>query len=194
LFADCYASCRALPWAAFGSYLLEILPSGVPALVIVSNGNLSSVEVLSGTVTVPLNQWSHVAVSVNAANIGTIFVDGAVAGTQQFLQKPSPSAVSLQIGNFEVQPNAVDVAFTGNIDEVRVSKSARYSAAFVPSKLNTSDADTVALFHFDELAGATAADSSSAANAATLSVGAAFAPLNCPLGVEQEELSRRAAA
>ncbi len=42
---------------------------------------------------------------------------------------------------------------SGHLDELRVSKLARYSAAFVPAPLFSYDLDTYALYHFDERSG-----------------------------------------
>ncbi|QDU39550.1 Serine/threonine-protein kinase PknH [Maioricimonas rarisocia] len=50
--------------------------------------------------------------------------------------------------------------FMGVIDELRISSSARYSAAYVPKPRLSSDADTVALYHFDEGEGSTLHDAS----------------------------------
>ena len=48
----------------------------------------------------------------------------------------------------------------GTIDEFRLSKSARYSAAFVPDQQFPTDASTLVLYHFDEGAGNELKDSS----------------------------------
>lgn len=50
--------------------------------------------------------------------------------------------------------------FPGRIDEVRVSKSARYEKAFTPAQHFQPDKDTLALYHFDEGAGNELKDSS----------------------------------
>jgi hypothetical protein len=44
-------------------------------------------------------------------------------------------------------------SLSGSLDEVRVSKVARYTADFTPSERFESDADTLALYHFEEGAG-----------------------------------------
>jgi formylglycine-generating enzyme required for sulfatase activity len=50
--------------------------------------------------------------------------------------------------------------FTGTIDEIRVSKIARYEADYAPQARLEPDADTLALYHFDEGAGDVLRDSS----------------------------------
>ena len=49
---------------------------------------------------------------------------------------------------------------TGLIDEVRISKVARYDKDFTPAKRFEPDADTLALYHFDEGQGDVLKDSS----------------------------------
>src|SRR2546426_422563 len=55
---------------------------------------------------------------------------------------------------------ALGIEFTGRIDEVRISKVARYDKDFTPAKRFEPDADTLALYHFDEGAGDVLNDSS----------------------------------
>ena len=50
--------------------------------------------------------------------------------------------------------------FKGTIDEVRVSKVARYTGDYQPTDKLTSDADTLALYHFDEGTGSLLHDAS----------------------------------
>ncbi|QDU28866.1 Serine/threonine-protein kinase PknB [Anatilimnocola aggregata] len=51
--------------------------------------------------------------------------------------------------------------FAGILDEVRISKTARYTADFLPDANFTPDAETIALYHFDEGIGDVLKDSSS---------------------------------
>jgi len=47
-----------------------------------------------------------------------------------------------------------DFPFHGTIDEVRISKVARYLGDFTPSRSRFApDANTIALYHFDEISG-----------------------------------------
>ncbi|MAE28654.1 MAG: hypothetical protein QF615_01010 [Planctomycetota bacterium] len=48
--------------------------------------------------------------------------------------------------------------YKGQIDEVRISNTVRYTGAFTPSQRHVVDADTWALWHFDEGSGAQAVD------------------------------------
>jgi len=54
--------------------------------------------------------------------------------------------------------------FHGEIDEVRISDTARYSGRFAPQPRFEPDEHTLGLYHFDETAGSTAVDSSGREN------------------------------
>ncbi len=81
------------------------------------------------------------------------YVDGILQGSKsaQYMNSTFP----LTIGS-----SGVSNYFDGTIDEVRISKVARYTGNFKPEPRFTPDADTIALYHFDEGSGATAFDSS----------------------------------
>lgn len=73
---------------------------------------------------------------------------------------------------------ADEFAWGGLIDEVRISRVARYSQAnFVPAVRVESDSDTIALWHFDEGAGTIAGDATGA-HPGTID-GATWAPTAC---------------
>ncbi|MBL8829321.1 MAG: SUMF1/EgtB/PvdO family nonheme iron enzyme [Planctomycetaceae bacterium] len=67
------------------------------------------------------------------------------------------SNVPLRIGT---RPQNAPLAFDGRIDEVRISKVARYTKQYAPQALLAPDADTLALYHFDEGIGDVLKDSS----------------------------------
>jgi hypothetical protein len=85
----------------------------------------------------------------------TLFVDGV----KQAFADGSPAedvTSTLRLGC-----NASSNAYLGLMDEVRLSSVVRYDSDFDrPVTAFTEDADTVALYHFDEGAGETAEDSS----------------------------------
>jgi len=58
------------------------------------------------------------------------------------------------------EPFRIGEGFFGIIDEVRVSKVARYNKGFTPARRFEPDADTIALYHFDEGQGDILKDSS----------------------------------
>jgi Concanavalin A-like lectin/glucanases superfamily len=120
-------------------------------------------------VVIPTNKWTHVAATWDGTVIRT-FINGKFAmafdkddgaggkGVINFDGGSSAGLSTLKIGRRGrgVEDHSI---FNGLIDEVRISKVVRYTEAGfdVPTKAFTSDADTVALYHFDE-AITTAAD------------------------------------
>ena len=62
--------------------------------------------------------------------------------------------------NRGLKTNSISNWFAGTIDELRISKVARYTNDFTPQSRFEPDADTMALYHFDEGTGDILADSS----------------------------------
>lgn len=95
--------------------------------------------------TIPQNAWTHIALArvsgntrafVNGSQVGSTYAD-----TNNYAQRP------VRIG---ADPNG-NFAFTGYIDDVRISKGVgRYSSNFTaPAAALTGDNSTVLLLHFD---------------------------------------------
>ena len=78
-----------------------------------------------------------------------LYVDGKL---QKSAEWNSPRKAD---GQFEFGPR-----FVGIIDEIRISKVARYKENFTPNPRYEPDADTLGLYHFDEVAGNELRDSS----------------------------------
>ena len=91
---------------------------------------------------------THVA-GVRSADALMLFIDGKLVHRLNI--KPGKEAkIQLHIGS----------GFSGQIDEVRISKVARYEQDFVPTPRFETDDDTLALYHMDDLHGNILADSS----------------------------------
>ncbi len=154
-------------------HAIEVATSGYQAAV---NSAQWSWE---GTGKVELNEWSHVATSFD----GTVYelhVNGKHRDTIE-----NPGAINTSIADFLIGwlPQWGE-AFTGYIDEVRMSNVARYPAADfeVPSSELSADADTMALYHFNEGSGEEVMDSSGNENHGTLEGGAEWNDSNAPVG------------
>ncbi len=128
-----------------GGIILGI--SDINALYFYFNGNYRIGPVGS----VPINTWSHIELSrvsgntrafINGVQVGSTYVDSNNYQTRPFRIGADPS------GTF---------AFTGYIDEVRVSKGVgRHSANFTPTtSAYTGDNDTVLLLHLNGSNGST---------------------------------------
>lgn len=108
--------------------------------------------------------WHHVA-GVFDDGAMRLYVDGVLAGSA--FQPASISWTANLLGHWAGRDGAdsrpTRAGFVGDIDELRVSRVARYSgASFTPPDHFANDPDTVGVWSFDEGAGATAADGSSA--------------------------------
>jgi hypothetical protein len=108
-------------------------------------------------------QWYHAA-GTYANGSARAFVDGTGSGTANVGTLGQGTA--LDIGGV---PGFPDSFFQGVLDEARISNVVRYSANFTPPTTPfTPDANTLALWHFDEGTGQVASDVSASANHGTL--------------------------
>lgn len=108
---------------------------------------------------VPVQKAVHFAGVYDGGEI-RFYIDGKLEG-REAVPNPTPSStLPLVIGAVPQSGGRPKEYFFGNIDEVRVSKSARYFDDFQPDRLHHADGDTRALFHFDEGAGQIAVDAS----------------------------------
>jgi hypothetical protein len=109
-------------------------------------------------------QRDHIA-GVWSGNNLRIFVNGistndvVVGDALQAGLEADPLPGRLRIG-FGHDDNGSAKRFAGTIDELRVSQSARYDKNFTPELRFTPDAQTIALYHFDEGTGDQLVDSS----------------------------------
>ena len=99
---------------------------------------------------IPLGRRLHVAGIYDGAEF-RLYVDG------KFVRK-----LSLGDRKFVVPRGMPSIGsqFKGAIDELRISKSIRYATDFTPALRHEADADTLALYHFDEGFGKVLGDAS----------------------------------
>jgi hypothetical protein len=90
-----------------------------------------------------------------------IFVNGQLTASRSFSGTISVSNMPVTLGSNAVWTNE---QLQGTIDEARISRVARYSVPFTPSVTLSPDANTAALWHFNEGAGQTGADASANGN------------------------------
>jgi hypothetical protein len=110
--------------------------------------------VLTSTTTVVINTWYHIAITRNAANLWTMYVDGTSEATRTFTGTLDGGTVrNIRAGMGPVQN---DNSFFGYIDELRISSIVRYTANFTPQTTPfQNDGYTRLLQHFDGANGAT---------------------------------------
>ena len=130
---------------------------------------------------VPIDRWTHVAVTWDGTTIRT-FVNG------QFLKAFNKAGVlndspdTFKVGR-RTRGGDTHSIYTGLVDELRISKVIRYTEAgfALPKSAFTPDADTVALYHFDEAIGGVVKDASRFGNNGMLIKNAVLVPSNVPL-------------
>ncbi|MBT3629756.1 MAG: T9SS type A sorting domain-containing protein [Candidatus Marinimicrobia bacterium] len=116
----------------------------------------------SGTSYMSINDWHHVAASYDGTTT-RLFIDGSIVSTStdvDFDLDASVSAVNVAARN----NYGYERYFSGALDEIRYSKSARYSSAFTISTSepeHSSDDDTIFLLHLNSGSGTSITDASS---------------------------------
>jgi len=137
----------------------------------------STVEVIDASTPFPKNVWTHFAITIDAAGTGKIYFNGTQVGsTTGMTLRPSSLGATNQnyLGKSQFLP---DPYFNGIIDELRISNTVRYTSNFTPPTTEFStDANTVALFHFNEGSGQTTADASGNGFSGTLGLTTAIEP------------------
>lgn len=110
----------------------------------------------AGTTYLESGKWYHFALAYDAIS-GTArgFVNGRLDYTRTSMSGNISAAATQMIGNY------ASVYHYGFLDEFRVSSSVRYTTDFTPSTTPfTTDANTIALYHFDDATGQSLTDSS----------------------------------
>jgi len=124
---------------------------------------------LSQLVGSPLHRWIHLALMFDAPNRRFAFVINGDFG-QWFpidsaaVRLYEDARTPFMVGAFINASGAPEGTFQGWIDEVRISSVVRYTADFTPEARFADDDHTKALYHFDELPGATEFQDSSGNN------------------------------
>jgi DNA-binding beta-propeller fold protein YncE len=108
-------------------------------------------SVLSGVSVLSTNTWYHIAVTRQSDGYIRLYIDGTLDATSGSTFTTSIGK-GMRIGDYQ----AAAITFQGNLDEVRVSNTARYTAAFTaPTAAFENDADTTLLLHMNGPDGST---------------------------------------
>jgi len=121
----------------------------------VNNNNPPNNAGTNVNVSLPIGQWSYVALSKSSTNQCNLYLNGQNIFTGNYASI-SYSWTKLILGS-QLFGGAYSNFFNGSIDEVRISNSVR-SAADVVNYFNSnsqfnSDANTIGLWHFDQNSG-----------------------------------------
>ena len=104
------------------------------------------------TAPLPPAQWSHLAGVFDGQQL-VLYVNGQPAATRPATGPRATNPLPLFLGaNPDAKSNPTQF-FTGALDDVRLSSSARYAAAFAPAKQHRPDDQTLLLFPCDALLG-----------------------------------------
>lgn len=150
-----------------------------------SSGGLGQIDLITSAGLLQRDTVHHVAFSYESSSRTIrLFVDGNKA-----LESVVPNDITFQpVGNRDETPTAVgtvfplgegsgypsNLNFQGQIDQVRISKSARYTENFTPSLIqNNVEQSTVLLLNFENRTGLTYKDLSRIGSTATARNGAA---------------------
>ncbi|MER5750490.1 beta-L-arabinofuranosidase domain-containing protein [Streptomyces sp. NPDC002088] len=152
-------------------YLAARNGSGVPRFAI-TTGGAGGEQGLNGTAALPLNEWSHLAVTI-ADGTGTLYVNGTAVARNTAMTL-TPAALGTLTNNWLGRSNySADPVFAGAYDEFNAWSRA-LTAAEITELQDARAAETaagrgdLASYDFDETTGGTFADSSGRDLAATL--------------------------
>ncbi len=174
--------------ASGNGYLAFLNPDNTIRFQIKSGGNNQNID---STVTVPVDEWHHIAITVDRDTGVTFYVDGVkdeTAGVQSLIStvdnESIDSAHDLVIGDSAVDASSVK-AWTGQLDDIRLWREARTADEIAQNYQQRLDSgvDTTNLagyWRFDQInEDGTASDLSGNGNDAVVGHGApvdAFAP------------------
>jgi hypothetical protein len=127
-------------YALFGS-------EGVPEFVVWLGDRYATATRKEPPLTV--GKWHHLAGVYDGTNV-RLYVDGALAAEVAAQGKRKTNKLPLFIGADPNKGGAPGSFFEGAMDEVRLSRVARYAGpSFVPPRRHEADADTLLLLHLD---------------------------------------------
>ena len=121
-------------------------------------------------------EWHHVAVTRNQSTGQVrIWVDGVseASGTYDTTNWSYPAGHTVGSGQdneyavIGTEKHDVGYGYNGQVDELRISDSVRYTGTFTPGRRFEPDANAVGLYHCDEGSGTTLVDSATVSGAPT---------------------------
>ncbi|QNP68970.1 glycoside hydrolase family 127 protein [Streptomyces roseirectus] len=146
-------------------YLTARNASGVPRFAITTSG-AGGEQGINGTAALPLDQWSHLAVTIGGG-VGTLYVNGQAVGRNPGMTL-TPAALGTLTHHWLGRSNySGDPVFAGAYDGFDVWSRA-LTAAEITGLQSRKGSGDLASYGFDETSGGTFADSSGRGLTATL--------------------------
>jgi hypothetical protein len=154
------------PWARLfdfgtgtGVYMfLAPTAGGGPVRYAITTGGGGAEQQLSGTAPLPVNQWSHVVVTLTGTT-GTLYVNGNPVATNPNMTL-NPSSLGNTTNNWIGRSQYSDPFLNGTVDDFQIYNRGLSAAEVQALASGQSGAGNVASYKFDEADGATAVDSS----------------------------------
>lgn len=146
-------------------YLTVNYGNSGPRFGITTNGS-GSEQTVSYNGQLPLNTWSHIAVTLSG-NTATLYINGAAVGTNTNVTL-RPSDLGSTTRNYIGKSQYSDPYLSGTIDDFQIYGHALSAAEIATLAAPTAGAGDVASYKFDEASGATAIDSSGNGRDATI--------------------------
>ncbi|MEM6688348.1 MAG: LamG-like jellyroll fold domain-containing protein [Planctomycetota bacterium] len=125
------------------------LDEGVPQFFLNLNGKYYVAE---HDTKIPVKKWTHLA-GVFDGKENRLYVNGRKVASTKASGSRTTNDLPMFIGADPDQRGNPNMPFVGGVDEVRLSKVARYTDDFDPSRRHEPDDETVLLYHFDRLFG-----------------------------------------
>ncbi|MFF5292763.1 arabinofuranosidase catalytic domain-containing protein [Paractinoplanes globisporus] len=145
---------------------------------ITTNGNGAEQD-LTGGGHLPLNTWSHVAVTLSGTT-GTLYLNGAAVATSANMTL-TPAALGATTQNWIGRSQYPDPYLNGTVDDVNIYDHALSAAELAALAGGQPGAGNVADYKFDETTGRTATDSSGNGRTATIVSPGSAASASTPL-------------
>ncbi|MFJ9582555.1 beta-L-arabinofuranosidase domain-containing protein [Streptomyces acidicola] len=152
-------------------YLAARNGSGVPRFAITTGGP-GGEQALGGTAALPLDRWSHLAVTISGST-GTLYVNGTAVARNTSMTL-NPAALGTLRNNWLGRSNfSADPVFAGALDEFNIWSRALTAAEITalqndPASATPAGRGDLASYDFSETTGGTFADASGRGLTATL--------------------------
>jgi len=115
-------------FTVYPSYALSA-NSGVVSFLIGSGGATTAQQVVTSSVTVPVNTWAHVA-AVKYGTTLTLYINGVSTGSATQTVTITDGGANLYVGAANA---GIQSVFNGYLSNVRITKSAVYTGNFTPA-------------------------------------------------------------